>query len=157
MPPSLDQLSNAENDLEQAVDSLSQRKRIIGTRLTLDEMLNPSEEDEIGESDHSFEGGDKDIVDQVRYEMAVKKGEIIEIEEDKPGDEPEEQVGIGEMMRLCEQVKLFSLRYGDPEVSLDLSQRLRRFRIHLRKKEMENVKQTTLERWFGDGALQQVT
>ncbi|KIO03181.1 hypothetical protein M404DRAFT_76952, partial [Pisolithus tinctorius Marx 270] len=59
------QLSNVEKDLSAAVNNLKQHKRIIGSPLTLDEMLNPVEEEEVGDSDYSFEGGDKAIIAQV--------------------------------------------------------------------------------------------
>ncbi|KIK27110.1 hypothetical protein PISMIDRAFT_93841, partial [Pisolithus microcarpus 441] len=42
------QLSNVEQDLSTAVDNLKQHRQIIGMPLTLDEMLNPVEEEEVG-------------------------------------------------------------------------------------------------------------
>jgi len=78
--PTIPQLTEAENGLKEAVDDLKQRKRIIGTPLTLEEMLNPIEEREVGNSEYRFEGGEDEIVDQVNHEMALKRGEIEEIE-----------------------------------------------------------------------------
>lgn len=123
MPPQ--QLSEAENDLNNAVDDLKRRNQIVGTPLTLEEILDPIEEREISDSEYRFEGGDNDIVDQVNHEMAVKKGEIVEIEEE---EEAEADVGIGEIIQMCEQVARLSHKYGDVETSLDLSRNLRQLR-----------------------------
>jgi hypothetical protein len=71
------QLSDAEHDLQKAVHELKRRNRIMGTPLTLEDMLNPIEEKEIGVSSYKFEGGDNEIVDRVNdYEIAVKKGRL---------------------------------------------------------------------------------
>jgi len=88
------------------------------------------------QQEYRFEGGDDEIVDQVNYEMALKRGEIKEIEsDDKEEDEEDEDIGIGKLMCLCEKVE-------------HLSQGLRQFRIHLRKVETVKSKQTLLDRWF---------
>ena len=69
------------------------------------------------------------IVDQVNHIMTTKRGEIKEIEsDDDEEDEQEEDIGIGELMCLCEKVEWLSLKYGDSKTSLDLSQSLRQFR-----------------------------
>jgi hypothetical protein len=115
---------------------------------------NPIEEREVGDSEYIFEGGEGEIVDQVNYEMALKRGEIEEIEsDDEEEDEQEEDVGIGKLMHLCEKVERLSLKYGDYETSLDLSRSLRQFRIQLRKVETAKAKQTSLDKWFGSAGL----
>ena len=59
---------------------------------------------------------------QVNDEMALKRGEIEEIESDEEEeDEQEEDIGIGEFRSLCEKVECLSLKYGDSETCLDLS------------------------------------
>ena len=66
--------------------------------LTLEEMLNPIEEREVSDSEYRFEGGEDEIVDQVNHEMALKRGEIEEIEsDDEEEDEQEEDIGIGKL------------------------------------------------------------
>jgi hypothetical protein len=42
----------------------------------LTEILNPTEETEIGHSVCKFEGGDDEIIAHVNYEMAVRRGEV---------------------------------------------------------------------------------
>jgi len=61
----LNQLSLLENDLMECVTKLGDRKRICGTRLTLEDLLNPVEEREIGESEFRFPSGDAEIIAQV--------------------------------------------------------------------------------------------
>jgi len=91
------------------------------------------------QQEYRFEGDDE-IVDQVNYEMALKRGEIKEVEsDDEEEDEEDEDIRIGELMCLCEKVEHLSLKYGDSETSLDLSRGLRQFRIHLRKVETSDA------------------
>ncbi|KIK29934.1 hypothetical protein PISMIDRAFT_648178, partial [Pisolithus microcarpus 441] len=78
--PILPQLSEAEQDLTKAVEDLKQCKQIIGMALTLKEMLNLIEEKEIGELMYQFEGGENEIIEQVHHKIAIKEGEIAEVE-----------------------------------------------------------------------------
>ena len=87
LPPP--QLQDVEQSLVAAVDELKVRKRIIGTPLTVEEMLNPSEEREIGDLMYRFEGGDDEIVATVRRELEIEAGGIIEV--DESDDEAEEE------------------------------------------------------------------
>ncbi|KAI6015688.1 hypothetical protein EDC04DRAFT_2751449 [Pisolithus marmoratus] len=94
-------------------------------------MLNPVEEKEIGESVYQFKGGDDEIVEQVNHEMAMKQGEIVEVESDEEaGDDTDSgaEMGLGEMICLCEQME--------------------KFRIELRRQEQATLQQTMLGRWF---------
>ena len=113
-------------------------------------MLNPTEETEIGHSVYKFEGGDDEIVGHVNHEMAVRRGEVIEIDEDEDNDEGahDSEMSFGSMIQLCAQMEKISLSYAEPELKLGLSQILRKFRIQLRKMEDEKATQATLDRWF---------
>ncbi|KAI5999583.1 hypothetical protein EDD15DRAFT_2193631 [Pisolithus albus] len=141
--PLLPQLSEAEKDLTMAVEDLKQHKRIIGMALTLEEMLNPVEEKEIGGSMYQFEGGEDEIVEQVTHEIAIKEGETAEVESD-------DEAG---MIHLCEQMEKVCITHGTGETSLDLSQRLQWFRIELRRQEQATLRQTMLGQWFGGNGL----
>jgi hypothetical protein len=59
---SFSQLQDLEADLIHVIDNLQKRKCIRGTAPTLEELLNPVEETEIGHSDYRFLGGDDEIV-----------------------------------------------------------------------------------------------
>ena len=56
-----DEHNNVEEELLELVAQLKAQRQIIGEPLTLDEMLDPVEEQEIGESLGSFQGGDLDL------------------------------------------------------------------------------------------------
>ncbi|KAI6039127.1 hypothetical protein EDC04DRAFT_2687089 [Pisolithus marmoratus] len=115
-------------------------------------MLNPVEEKEIGESVYQFKGGDDEIVEQVNHEMAMKQGEVVEVESDEEaGDDADSgaEMGLGEMIHLCEQMEKVCIVHGTGETSLDLSQCLQQFRIELQHQEQVTLWQTMLGRWFG--------
>ena len=65
----LDEHHNIENELLNLVAQLKNRRRINGKPCTLNELLDPEEEQEIGENTYAFEGGDADIVGFVQEEM----------------------------------------------------------------------------------------
>ncbi|KAI6011734.1 hypothetical protein EDC04DRAFT_2764538 [Pisolithus marmoratus] len=95
-------------------------------------MLNPVEEKEIGESE------------QVNHEMAMKQGEIVEVESDEEaGDDTDSgaEMGLGEMICLCKQMEKVCIMQGTGETSLDL--------IELQHQEQATLQQTMLGRWFG--------
>ncbi|KAI6046201.1 hypothetical protein EDC04DRAFT_2888348 [Pisolithus marmoratus] len=127
----LDQVMNDIFGLNKAVEDLKQCKQIIGMALTLEEVLNPIEEQEIVESMYQFEGGEDEIIEQVNHKVAVKEGEIVELEsDDKAGGEADTgaEMGLGDMIHLCEQME--------------------KFRIDLQWQE-----QATLWQWFGGNGL----
>ena len=65
----------------QLVDNLKERNRIFGKLPTIDELLDPAEERDMGESP-TFEGGDKEIADAVRREAAIPNSEVINVDSD---------------------------------------------------------------------------
>jgi len=148
------QLVSAENDLMECVKELKAQKRIIGDPLTLEDMLNPIEEMEIGKKPNIFEGSDAQIVEKVRYEMAVEKDEILEPESDNSDNgEPEELPKTShDVMKMCEELEVLCIRFGAVETSLDLVDQLQQFCSHLRSEMCQNMKQTTLEGFWAAGA-----
>src|SRR5882762_4573876 len=84
---------------------LKHRNRIHGTVPTLEDLLNPVEEQEVGKHQYRYPGGDNEIVKEVmegRDEMV----ESVEIEEQDQEEEEDEEVEekfmVQEAMRLCE-------------------------------------------------------
>ncbi|KAF9236313.1 hypothetical protein BU15DRAFT_37249, partial [Melanogaster broomeanus] len=67
---SLPELEHMELELMEAVDVLHTCKCIQGTCPTLEDLLNPADEKEIGESPYCYPGGDDEIVEEVRRGMA---------------------------------------------------------------------------------------
>ena len=112
------------------------------------ELLNPIEEREVGDSVTMFPGGDEDIVAQVNYEMAVKRGEVVEIEDDDEDEEDTPNFTLTEMIKICETMEELTLAYGNPELRLGLSQGLRKFRVDLQKMQNATASQATLDQWM---------
>jgi hypothetical protein len=63
--PNLTKLSTLETELMKSVVELQACKRINGTAPTLEELVNPIEENKIGDLPYQFPGGDDEILDQV--------------------------------------------------------------------------------------------
>jgi len=70
--------SKVEDKLLDLVTELKAQRRITGQPLTLDELLDPKEEREIGEYLNVFDGGDLEIIAMVQ----AKRGDIEEIDSD---------------------------------------------------------------------------
>jgi len=139
----------------QAVQELKKRNRIFGEPPSLEELLDPIEERRDADSQDDFEGGEAEIVAEVKHQMAIERGEIVEADNDddddgdeKTDDDTDLPVSTAEIMRLCEQVERLCFKHGAGESSLELPKHLRRFRAHLRHTELKNAKQTSLDSFF---------
>ena len=146
------QLQSVEADLMNAVQELKKRNRIYGEPLTLEELVNPIEETQDGDSPKEFDG-DAEIVAEVKHQMAVERGEIIDVADDDDEDDEEDDdkdlpVSTAEILQLCKQVERLCFKHGAGESSSELPKHLRRFRAHLLHAELKNAKQTTLDRFF---------
>ncbi|KAG8220791.1 hypothetical protein J3R82DRAFT_2226 [Butyriboletus roseoflavus] len=60
------ELKQAESELMQAVKKLHAHKCIHGTWPTLEELLNPVKEKEVGNSPYHYPGGDEEIIAKVK-------------------------------------------------------------------------------------------
>ncbi|KAG1851585.1 hypothetical protein DFJ58DRAFT_728803 [Suillus subalutaceus] len=119
-----DQLSFTEADLMQSVNNLKAHNHIFGRLLTLDELLDPAEERDMGEFP-TFEGGDKVIADEFCHEVTITSGEVIKIDSDNDSDNDDDSAAASitwtDLLRLCQQLKVGCMQYGDPQFSLNLS------------------------------------
>jgi hypothetical protein len=66
----------------------------------------------------------------VHHEIAVARGEVIEIDSDEE-DNPEPCITRAQAMALCKKLAGAVLEYGEAKDISELSKRLRRFRGHL--------------------------
>jgi hypothetical protein len=93
----------------------------------------------IGDSPYRFEGGDAEIVAEVRYEMAVACGEIIELDDSDSEDEGDmDGPSRHEVMELCERLEKVCFKFGSEKFSLELPRQLRKFRAQLLQEHLLN-------------------
>ena len=90
--------------ITEKVSKLQSRGWICSTVLLIEEMLNPIEEDVVGEMGVEFPGGDKDIVERVLRDA------------DKLDDEDESSVvevtKPAKALEVCTQMEKLCLEYG---------------------------------------------
>jgi hypothetical protein len=151
---SLPELDEAENQLMQAVDDLCVRKHIRGERPTLEDLLNPEEEKEVGDSMYRYPGGDADIIAEVKRGEAAQAGDPDnsgcsddESDDDRLGGPA---VTTQQGITLCRDVESLCLQNADADgVDINLLQsQLRKLRSHLHRVEFESHTQVTLDRFF---------
>lgn len=146
--PSIVELEKLETDLMDAVEDLHQRKRIKGDRITLEELLNPIEEKEVGDSPYRFSGGDEEIISTVLKgtSKTAQEDELDEAEEDIDDKEPDIP-SAREGVKLCEQLEQLCLAHSDASgvSTLDLQTQLRRLRRHLHRVDSLSRRQSTLD------------
>ena len=143
------QSQQAEQDLMESVAELKKRNRVHGNLLTLKELVDPLEEREIGEESLSCD--DEEIVDQVNKE--AEGGAVSDNESELSVEETEGSLlGHQEAIHICQQLEDYCLEEGGVNI-LELLHNLRCFRAQLRREDMRNAKQTTLEdvwgKWVG--------
>ncbi|KAH9955966.1 hypothetical protein BGW80DRAFT_1257945 [Lactifluus volemus] len=146
------QLVAAEDNLVDSVKVLQSRNRIFGQPLTVDELINPVQEQEIlGESPYAFPGGDVEIVKQVTHEQRVEQGDVVEVDsdDDDGGNNPTGSLSRHEAIDLIAKLEPLVINHGNnASNSLKLANLLRQFRAHLHREDALNSKQTTLDTFF---------
>lgn len=79
---------------------------------------------------YKFEGGDMEIVAEVRHEMAVARDEIIELDDsddDSDNDSDDKYLPRREVINLCSLLGKACINYGDLDSSLELPHHLRSY------------------------------
>ena len=141
------QCATLEADLMASVVELKSRNRIFGPLATIEELVNPVEEQE---NEDSLNGpmNDANIVAQVRHEQALNVEEVSENEGSDDDDESEDRTqngpGTTEMVEICQRLESVCLGTGVGN-ALELSKNLRRFRAELVRMRMANARQVTLD------------
>ena len=138
-----------EEELLDLVAQLKARRCIIGEPCTLEELLDPEEEQKIGEDPYVFEGGDAEIVKMVQREMGLAQGESEESEESGSDDQDPEVTppSLKEMMNMCQIIEEYSMVVCT-DGALEVVQSLRRYRGHLQRMATKGAQQTTLNTFF---------
>ena len=152
------QLVTTEKDLMESVNELKKKNRIFGELPAVDELTDPVQEREASEdSPYAFPDGDKGIVEQVLYEGRVQRGEVIEVDDsDDDDDDDNDQdahVTRRDTIALVAQLERLTIKFGDIKGNaVDLSQKLRQFRVHLLHEDLQNSKQTQIDSYFSHTA-----
>jgi len=128
------QVIELESEFKTCVKELKRWNRIVGILLILEEMLNPMEK-VISQPPNELDISDKAIVAQVKHDLVVERGKILEVESDDSNKEEteEKEPTTAEMINICWEMEDLCLKYGSPETSLGLSKQLHQFHIHLRQ------------------------
>jgi hypothetical protein len=148
---SVSQIVDVEKELMSSVEELVKRKRIIGCPPTFEELVNPIEEREVGDSPYRFEGGDAEIVAEVWHEIAVARGEVIELDDsdsEDEGDDSDDAPSRQELIKLCEKLEKACFRYGGEDFSLELPRQLHKYRAQLLHEDLCSSTQTSLTNYF---------
>ena len=120
--------------------------------LTVDELVNPVQEQEIlDESPYAFPGGDVEIVKQVTHEQQVEQGDVVEVDSDDNdgGNNPTGSLSRHKAIDLITKLEPLAINHGNnASNSLKLVNLLWQFRAHLHHEDALNSKQTTLDTFF---------
>ena len=142
------QLAQVETELMEVIEELTQR-RCISKIPTLDELIEPAEENEDEDSPYHFEG-EAEIVAQVRREMDPNTINVDDDSDDSDEEEEdtEDELTRDEAIKLCAQLEKLSIKFGGENFSLELPCQLRRFRGQLQQEKMMTARQVTLEEFL---------
>ena len=92
---------------------------------------------------------DNAIVAEIKRRQAIRSGEIVEVEsddEDTSDDKP--KLSTAELIGLCEQLEAACVAQVNADSSFDVIHNFRRLRGVLRREEIQNVKQATLDTFW---------
>jgi hypothetical protein len=145
-----DQGQIIEIELMKKVDELRTRNRLHGPPMSIEDLVMPANEEEVGEHEFIFEGGDQEIAERALHDEAVRSGEVVEDDEEEEEvvvEVSSPKVGSAELQRMCRIIETASLESDLPNNG-DLTRLLRRFRGELVKQEMKMAKQTTVDAYF---------
>lgn len=145
-------LVEAEAQLASAVEELCKRNQVHGKHLTLDEILDPTQERQIGKTEFNFPGGDEEIVQMVQSETLKTAMEIVDddADNDNDGNSDEPEMLPQDFIKLCKQLEQACISHADVlEVDIfGLQKQLRLLWGHSHCLMHENEKQTTLDTFF---------
>ena len=143
------QLAGAKEEILESVKILKDHNHIFGTPMTLNKLLAPREETEIGEERYQFEDDEAAIVMEVKHQMAVEQGEIVEIELDDEDTQPHAApLPCSKILEMCEKLEMTCMSESDTNTSLELLRLLHKFRGELHRQEQLSARQTTLDSFW---------
>jgi hypothetical protein len=99
------QAQQTEQDLMESITELQNRNRIHGELLTLDELVDPLDEKEIGEE---LAWNKMEIVDQVNR----KEDGLVSDDEESDSNGEEKHMGYSTAIQICHQLEGYCLDVG---------------------------------------------
>ena len=154
---SLPELECTGSELMQVVDELHRCRQIVGTRPNLEDLLNPVEEKEVGDSPYRYPGGDDEIIEEVRKRKDMLADKASNANSRASGDSDDEDDVAPEFtarqgLDLCAQMEQLCLQHtSEVDSGIDinsLQKQVRKLRGHLRKLDTASQKQVTLDHFF---------
>ena len=145
------QLIEAEVHMMATVQDLKSRNRIFGDLLTVDDILDPPEEREQEEDPYEYHTDDDlvaVITEEIRHEIAIENGEVIQIESDDEDDSSPATPNLlsrSALILMCAQIQSSCLHYGDPELAFELSETIGKYRAQVNREELRCATQTRIE------------
>ena len=122
----ISQLTCLEEALAKSIEELKNQNHIFGPTLSVDKLLTLPGENEIGDSEYRFEGGDEAITAEAKWQLAVEHGKVIEVDSDldEADGNSEEPAAPGwsraELMQMCEELEAAYIAHSDANLSLQL-------------------------------------
>ncbi|KAG2365394.1 hypothetical protein BDR07DRAFT_1607528 [Suillus spraguei] len=101
--PKAPRLDTLEHELMKSIEELTTQRQIIGAPLTVDEILDPQEEKNVGEVT-AYED-DNAIVAEIQHWQAIRSGELVEVESDDEDEDDLPKVCAIELILLCEKLE----------------------------------------------------
>jgi hypothetical protein len=133
-----------EAELMDQVAALKSRNQIFGAVQSVDRIVDPVEERQQEES--VLDGSVKGIADLVRKEIA--EDEVVEVVDSDEDEDGPPIPSRADLINYCRQLEIGCMHYGDPKLSLEISHNLFKFRGILRRAELANSTQSTLDSYF---------
>ncbi|KIN99898.1 hypothetical protein M404DRAFT_153867 [Pisolithus tinctorius Marx 270] len=138
-----------EEALSNSIKILKLCNQIIGLPPTIDKVLDPKDEQEIGESQYAFKGRDAEIVVAVQCELAIEQGEVVELDSDDEDQQTPLKLDYADLINMWETIKSVCMQVSDANSSLDLERLCHQFHGMLHCEELRNTHtQTKLEQYF---------
>ena len=130
------------------VQDLKSRNHIFGDLLTVNDILDPAKERE--QEDDPYESHNDDIVTvithKIHHEIAIEKGEVIEIESDNEDDSATPNpLSCSTLILMCAQIQSLCLHYGDPELAFELLETIGKYHAQVNREELRCTAQMRIE------------
>ena len=128
---------------------LKDRNCIFSPPPSIDDLLDPIEEKENLDSEAKVFKDDAAIITEVHRQEAVWNGDTIKVDLDDEGHDNElPAMATSELLVLAEKMKAGYVSRVSADSLLDFLHHLYAFRAELRRDQMKNVKQVTLDGFF---------